>query len=83
MIGYRNAETVLNENPSKTLAFEIIKMGRVWILEELLERLDDELDIETKRQVKIFLKKSQMELFPFPIGIIMLTWGNICLFLKR
>lgn len=32
MIGYRNAETVLNENPSKTLAFEIIKMGRVWIL---------------------------------------------------
>lgn len=57
MIGYRNAETVLNENPSKTLAFEIIKMGRVWILEELLERLDDELDIETKRQVKISLKK--------------------------
>ena len=59
MIGYRNAETVLNENPSKTLAFEIIKMGRVWILEELLERLDDELDIETKRQVKIFLKKNR------------------------
>lgn len=66
MIGYRNAETVLNENPSKTLAFEIIKMGRVWILEELLERLDDELDIETKRQVKIFLKKIADGTFSIP-----------------
>ena len=54
MIGYR-ITNMDYKSPSELLAYEVINQGNVWILEELLNKLERELDAKTKYQAKIFL----------------------------
>lgn len=56
MIGYRIEKSKMDEySPSELLTCEVINQGNVWILEELLSKLERELDAKTKYQAKIFL----------------------------
>ena len=54
MIGYR-ITNMDYKSPSELLTCEVINQGNVWILEELLSKLNKELDAKTKYQAKIFL----------------------------
>lgn len=56
MIGYRIEKSKMEEySPSELLAYQVTNQGYVWILEELLSKLESELDAKTKYQAKIFL----------------------------
>lgn len=61
MIGYRASrcredETKMDiQSPSQILAYEVVNLGQVWILEELLCKLNSCLDAKTKYQTKLFL----------------------------
>lgn len=56
MIGYRIEKSKMDEySPSELLAYQVTSQGYVWILEELLNKLEEELDAKTKYQAKIFL----------------------------
>ena len=56
MIGYRIEKSKMEEySPSELLAYQVTSQGYVWILEELLNKLEEDLDAKTKYQAKIFL----------------------------
>ena len=56
MIGYRIEKSKMDEySPSELLAYQVTSQGYVWILEELLNKLEEGLNVKTKYQAKIFL----------------------------
>ena len=61
MIGYRASCCREDEikmdihSPSQILAYEVVNLGQIWILEELLCKLNSCLDAKTKYQTKLFL----------------------------